>query len=114
MYSRAGLIRKTHGFEGGQMPLVRRLPKRGFNNKRFRGVRPASVNVGLLNAFPDGARVDLAALKEKGLVRRKETQIKLLGMGRLRRKLTVVAHAFSEAARARIEEAGGHAEVVAS
>jgi len=98
-------------FEGGQMPLSRRLPKRGFNNARF-ATRYVIVNTKTLNRFEDGARVDETALRASGLASGKGDGIKILGDGDLTRKLTVCAHAFSAAARARIEKAGGVCEVV--
>jgi large subunit ribosomal protein L15 len=101
------------GFEGGQMPLIRRIPKRGFNNARF-ATRYLPVNVAALNAFADGARVDEAALREAGLVNGRGDGVKVLGDGDLGRKLTVHAHAFSGSARAKIEAKGGTCEVVAA
>ena len=99
------------GFEGGQMPLQRRLPKRGFNNI-FRKVIVA-VNVADLNAkFEDGAVVDAEALKSVGLVKNYFDGIKILGNGELTKKLTVKANAFSESAKQKIEAAGGNAEVI--
>ncbi len=98
------------GFEGGQMPLHRRIPKRGFNN--IFGTRYAVVNVGALNVFEDGAVVDAAALQQKGLVRKLYDGVKLLGKGELTKKLTVQAAAFSESAKSKIEAAGGKAEVI--
>jgi large subunit ribosomal protein L15 len=99
------------GFEGGQMPLIRRIPKRGFNNVRF-GTRYLGVNVGNLNRFDDGARVDEAALRTAGLAKGPSDGIKILGDGELTRKLTVSAHAFSASARAKIEGKGGACEVI--
>ena len=100
------------GFEGGQMPLIRRIPKRGFNNKRF-ATTYVPVNLDTLNQFDDGAKVDVAALKKAGLANGPgETIIKILGDGELTKKLTVSAHAFSASAKAKIEKAGGTAEVV--
>jgi len=99
------------GFEGGQMPLIRRIPKRGFNNARFT-TRYLPVNVTALNAFEDGARVDEAALRAVGLVNGRGDGVKVLGDGELGRKLTVCAHAFSGSARAKIEAKGGTCEVV--
>jgi len=97
------------GFEGGQMPLQRRLPKRGFNNIFAKEI--AIVNVSALNdAFEDGAVVDLAALLESGLVRKELDGVKILGNGELTKKLTVKADAFSKEAKAKIEAAGGTAE----
>jgi large subunit ribosomal protein L15 len=99
------------GFEGGQMPLIRRIPKRGFNNARF-AVRYSPVNLEALNQFEDGARVDQAALRKAGLANGPLKRVKVLGEGELTRKLTVVAHAFSAAARAKIEKAGGVCELI--
>ncbi len=98
------------GFEGGQMPLYRRLPKRGFTN-HF-ATKYAIVNVSDLNTFEDGAVVDAAALTEAGLVNDQLDGIKVLGNGELTKKLTVHATAFSESAKAKIEAAGGKAEVM--
>ena len=99
------------GFEGGQMPLQRRLPKRGFNNI-FRKVIVA-INVADLNAkFENGAVVDAEALKSAGLVKNYFDGIKVLGNGELTKKLTVKANAFSETAKQKIEAAGGNAEVI--
>jgi large subunit ribosomal protein L15 len=99
------------GFEGGQMPLIRRIPKRGFNNARFT-TRYAPVNVELLAMFDDGARVDEAALRAAGLVNGRADGVKILGDGELAKKLTVVANAFSASARSKIEAKGGKCEVV--
>lgn len=101
------------GFEGGQMPLIRRIPKRGFNNVRF-GTHYLPVNLADLNQFEDGARVDEAALRQAGLANGKADGIKILGAGELTRKLTVAAHAFSASAKAKIEARGGVCEVVAA
>lgn len=98
------------GFEGGQMPLQRRIPKRGFNN--IFGKDIVSVNVGSLNAFEDGAAVDTAALMEAGIIRKCGDGVKILANGELKKKLTVKASAFSQAAKAKIEAAGGKAEVI--
>ena len=97
------------GFEGGQMPLQRRLPKRGFIN--IYAKEYACVNVSALDAFEDGATVDAAALKEKGLIKKQLDGVKILGNGNLSRKLTVVAAKFTETAKQKIEAAGGKAEV---
>ena len=98
------------GFEGGQMPLQRRLPKRGFNNIFAKEI--AIVNVSALDAaFEDGAIVDAAALMAKGLVKKELDGIKVLGNGELTKKLTVKANAFSKEAKAKIEAAGGAAEI---
>jgi large subunit ribosomal protein L15 len=98
------------GFEGGQMPLIRRLPKRGFNNARHATVY-IPVNLESLNAFDDGARVDETALRAVGLANGPGAGVKILGRGRLERKLTVCAHAFSASARKGIEAAGGACEL---
>ena len=99
------------GFEGGQMPLIRRIPKRGFNNARFT-TRYNGVNVDDLNKFDDGARVDELALSAVGLSNGRSDGIKILGTGELSKKLTVIASAFSASARAKIEAKGGTCEVV--
>lgn len=98
------------GFEGGQMPLIRRVPKRGFNNARF-ATRYLPVNVGDLNRFEDGARVDETALRSVGLAGGRADGVKILGEGELIRKLTVCVSAFSASARAKIEAKGGTCEV---
>jgi len=100
------------GFEGGQMPLIRRIPKRGFNNARFTTVY-LPVNIESLNSFDDGARVDESALRAAGLASGNSDGIKILGDGELSKKLTVCASAFSASARAKIEAKGGKCEVVA-
>jgi large subunit ribosomal protein L15 len=98
------------GFEGGQMPLLRRIPKRGFNNKDYK-THYATVNVGTLNeAFADGATVTPAALLETGLLAKTLDGVKVLGDGELTKKLTVKAHAFSGSAKAKIVKAGGACE----
>lgn len=98
------------GFEGGQMPLIRRIPKRGFNNARFK-TRYAPVNVAALNQFEAGTRVDEVRLRQEGLVNGLASGVKILGEGELSRKLTVCAHAFSASARAKIEAQGGTCEM---
>jgi large subunit ribosomal protein L15 len=100
------------GFEGGQMPLIRRIPKRGFNNARH-ATRYVPVNLSDLNQFEEGARVDELALRSVGLANGKSDGIKILGNGELTRKLTVVASAFSAAARQKIEAKGGACEIPA-
>ena len=100
------------GFEGGQMPLIRRIPKRGFNNTRH-GTRYLPVNLDALNRFDDGARVDEAALRSVGLANGRSGGVKILGDGELTKKLTVSAHAFSASAKAKIEAKGGTCEVIA-
>jgi large subunit ribosomal protein L15 len=99
------------GFEGGQMPLIRRIPKRGFNNTRH-AVRYNPVNVEALNQFEDGARVDAAMIREAGLANGPIKRVKILGDGELKRKLTILAHKFSASARQKIEAAGGTCEVI--
>lgn len=101
---------KKHGFEGGQMPLARRLPKYGFNN--LARVEYSIVNIEDLDAFEEGAVVDFAALIEKGLVKKNASCGKILGNGKLTKKLTVKANAFSSSAKKAIEEKGGVAEVL--
>lgn len=98
------------GFEGGQMPLHRRLPKRGFNNIFAKQI--VAINVGNLNSFDDGAVVDAASLIEAGVIKKSYDGVKILSNGELKKKLTVKAAAFSEAAKAKIEAAGGKAEVI--
>jgi large subunit ribosomal protein L15 len=100
------------GFEGGQMPLIRRIPKRGFNNARH-ATRYIPVNLEDLNQFEDGARVDEAAIRSAGLANGPSSGVKILGDGELTRKLTVSAHAFSASARSKIEAKGGSCEVIA-
>ena len=103
--ARSGYGRKL-GFEGGQMPLIRRMPKRGFRNGAFR--RPYQhVNTGSLNRFADGDRVDYDTLLKAGLVSRKNPYVKLLGKGELTKKLLVVVHRASNSARAAVEKLGG-------
>lgn len=101
---------KKHGFEGGQMPLARRLPKYGFTNVARREL--SIVNLSSLNVYKDGDTVDEASLIEKGLVKKASYGVKILGKGALERQLTVKAHAFSSSAKAAIEAKGGSAEVV--
>ena len=98
------------GFEGGQMPLVRRVPKRGFNNIFAKPL--TAINVAVLNRFEDGAVVDAAALIEAGIISECAYGLKVLSNGTVTKKLTVKAAAFSESAKEKIEQAGGKAEVV--
>ncbi len=98
------------GFEGGQMPLQRRVPKRGFNNIFAKEI--IAVNVGSLNAFENGATVNADALLEAGIVKKAGDGIKILGNGEITKSLTVQVTAFSEAAKQKIEAAGGKAEVI--
>ena len=97
------------GFEGGQMPLARRVPKRGFNN--IFATKYATINVSDLNCFEDGAVVDTNAILAAGLLKKTLDGVKILGNGELTKKLTVNAAAFSASAKQKIEEAGGKAEV---
>lgn len=98
------------GFEGGQMPLQRRIPKRGFKN--IFATKYASINVSALNCFEDGAVVDAQALKDAGVIKKQLDGVKILGGGELTKKLTVKVAAFSETAKQKIEGAGGKAEVM--
>jgi len=98
------------GFEGGQMPLYRRIPKRGFTN--IWREEPAIVNIGDLNIFEEGTEVTADLLKEKGLIKKPDSGLKILGNGKLEKKLTVKAEKFSKSAAAAIEQAGGKAEVI--
>ena len=98
------------GFEGGQMPLYRRLPKRGFTNRNR--VDYAELNVSRLNIFEDGAVVDVQTLLDKKVIKDVLGGIKILGRGELNRKLTVKANAFSESAKQKIEACGGTCEVI--
>ena len=98
------------GFEGGQMPLARRIPKRGFHNIFAKPL--VSVNVSALEKFEDGAVVDAKVLLDAGILSKCTYGVKILGNGEITKKLTVKASAFSESAKAKIEAAGGKAEVV--
>ena len=98
------------GFEGGQMPLQRRVPKRGFNN--IFAEEWAVINLSALEAYEDGAVVDAAVLSEKGIVKKAGLPIKVLGNGKLTKKLTVKLNAFSASAAEKINSAGGKAEVI--
>ena len=98
------------GFEGGQMPLARRIPKRGFHNVFAKPL--TAVNLAQLNRFEDGTTVDAAALIEAGVIAACPYGLKVLGNGTLTKKVTVKAAAFSESAKEKIEQAGGKAEVV--
>jgi large subunit ribosomal protein L15 len=99
------------GFEGGQMPLIRRIPKRGFNNANY-ATTYLPVNLEDLNQFEDGTKVDVTILRDAGLANGARG-IKILGQGELSRKLTIIAHAFSASARTKIEAKGGTCEVIA-
>lgn len=98
------------GFEGGQMPLARRVPKRGFNNIFAKPL--TAINLTVLNSFEDGAVVDAAALIEKGILHACPYGLKVLSNGTLTKKITVKAAAFSKSAEEKIQQAGGKAEVV--
>lgn len=98
------------GFEGGQMPLIRRIPKRGFNNARFKTVY-LPVNLEDLNRFDEGTHVDEALLRKAGLANGKADGIKVLAKGELKKKLTITAHAFSASAKSKIEALGGICEI---
>lgn len=99
------------GFEGGQTPLFRRLPKRGFSNARFKTVY-AILNMSDLNKFEDGAVITPILLKEMGILKNQLDGVKILGNGKLEKKLTVQAHKFSKSAIEQIEKMGGKAEVI--
>ena len=98
------------GFEGGQMPLYRRIPKRGFTCRNSKEI--VAVNVAALERFENGTEVTVATLVEQGIVKNPKDGVKILGNGELTKKLTVKANAFSEGAVAKIEAAGGKAEVI--
>jgi large subunit ribosomal protein L15 len=102
--------KRSPGFEGGQMPLQRRLPKRGFKNPSRK--EWSVVNLRDLSAFPDGAVVDVEGMKSSGLVKKVGFGVKILGEGEISHPLTVRAQAFSLSARKKIEAAGGKAEVI--
>ena len=106
--ARSGATRP--GFEGGQMPLYRRLPKRGFKNRNTKDI--IAINVDVLNRFEDGAEVTLESLLANGIVSRLGDGVKVLGNGELTKKLTVKVTAVSESAKAKIEAAGGTVEVI--
>jgi large subunit ribosomal protein L15 len=101
------------GFEGGQMPLIRRIPKRGFNNARHATVY-LPVNVGELEVFDNGATVDETAIRSVGLANGRSAGIKILGTGELSKKLTVTVSAISASAKAKIEAKGGKVELIGS
>ncbi|MDE5820598.1 MAG: 50S ribosomal protein L15 [Lachnospiraceae bacterium] len=98
------------GFEGGQMPLYRRIPKRGFQNRNTLEI--IGINLGRLEAFEDGDQVTIETLMEKGIVKNPRDGVKILGNGKLTKKLTVQANAFSASAKEKIEALGGTAEVI--
>ncbi len=98
------------GFEGGQMPLYRRIPKRGFTNRNTKEI--VALNVSVLERFDNDTEVTVATLIEAGIVKNPRDGVKILGNGELTKKLTVKVNAFSESAKAKIEAAGGNAEVI--
>ncbi len=98
------------GFEGGQMPLYRRLPKRGFTNRNTLDIE--AINVSALERFEDGTEVTIELMLESGVIKAPKDGVKILGNGELTKKLTVKANAFSEGAKAKIEALGGKAEVI--
>ena len=101
---------KRPGFEGGQMPLYRRIPKRGFTNRNTKEI--VGINVSALEVFENDTVVSVATLIEKGIIKNPKDGVKILGNGELTKKLTVQADAFSEGAKAKIEALGGKAEVI--
>ncbi|MBQ6575317.1 MAG: 50S ribosomal protein L15 [Lachnospiraceae bacterium] len=98
------------GFEGGQMPLYRRIPKRGFKNRNTKDI--VAINMSKLEQFEDGATVTIDAMKEIGIIKNPKDGVKILGYGELTKKLTVKANAFSATAKEKIESLGGKAEVI--
>ncbi len=98
------------GFEGGQMPLYRRIPKRGFTNRNTKNI--VGINVSYLERFEDGATVTVESLVEAGIVKNPRDGVKILGGGELTKKLNVQANAYSESAKEKIESLGGTAEVI--
>ena len=98
------------GFEGGQMPLYRRIPKRGFKNRNTLEI--VAINMSALEVFEDGATVTIDAMKEVGIIKNAKDGVKILGNGELTKKLTVQANAFSASAKEKIESLGGKAEVI--
>ncbi len=98
------------GFEGGQMPLYRRIPKRGFKNRNTKEI--VAINVSVLERFEDGATVDVQALMEAGVIKNPRDGVKVLGNGELTKKLNVKVNAYSASAKEKIEELGGTAEVI--
>ena len=98
------------GFEGGQMPLFRRLPKRGFQNRNHKNI--VAINLSALEGFENGATVEVETLLEKGIIKHTYDGVKVLGNGEFTKKLNVKVNAFSESAKKKIEELGGTAEVI--
>ena len=103
-----GKVRR--GFEGGQMPLYRRVPKRGFTSRSREKI--VIINIEKLNCFKDGSVVNLERLMEKGMFKSQNVLVKILGMGELKKKLNVSVHSFSKSATRKIREAGGTTEVI--
>ena len=101
---------KKPGFEGGQMPLYRRLPKRGFKNRNTKDI--VAINLDVLERFDNGATVTTEVLVDAGIIKNPRDGVKILGNGELTKKLTVKVNAFSEGAKAKIEAAGGNVEVI--
>lgn len=108
--SRSGYSRKA-GFEGGQLPLYRRLPKRGFSNAKFK-TEYAVINLSDLNKFDEGVEVTPELLKDMGMLKNQLDGVKVLGNGTLEKKIVVKAHKFSNVAKEQIEKLGGKAEVI--
>lgn len=106
--ARSGATRP--GFEGGQMPLYRRIPKRGFTNRNTKDI--VAINVSVLERFEDGEAVDVQALMEAGIIKNPRDGVKILGNGELTKKLNVKVDAFSASAKEKIEALGGTAEVI--
>lgn len=98
------------GFEGGQMPLYRRIPKRGFKNRNYKEI--VTINLNVLEAFDNGSVVDVETLMEYGIIKNPRDGVKILGNGEFTKKLTVKANAFSASAKEKIEALGGTAEVM--
>ncbi|MCR4740202.1 MAG: 50S ribosomal protein L15 [Lachnospiraceae bacterium] len=98
------------GFEGGQMPLYRRIPKRGFKNRNTKDI--VAINISALEGFDDGATVNIDSLLESGIIKNPRDGVKILGYGELTKKLTVQANAFSASAKEKIEAVGGSTEVI--
>jgi large subunit ribosomal protein L15 len=109
LFSRSG-GKLRHGFEGGQMPLIRRVPKRGFTGRRDNIYQV--VNLGALEAVKNKEAISPETLKEDGLIKKADRLVKILGAGEIDKPVTVTAHAFSASAKAKIEKAGGKAEIV--
>jgi len=111
MLARSGLANQS-GFEGGQMPLIRRIPKRGFINN-FK-IEYTVINLKTLSSLPEGEEITMKTLRQAGLVKRRKVRVKILGQGDLTGPLVIEAHKFSETARKKIEQTGGIAKVIGS